>query len=79
MWEIYLLTILCSVVLTAIGEIAAMLRCNRYSVAADFSHWVQAILILCIPGLNILMGFIVLVLGITLPKKTLQDLMDTYG
>lgn len=79
MWEIYLLTILCSVVLTAIGEIAAMLRCNRYSVAADFFHWVQAILILCIPGLNILMGFIVLVLGITLPKKTLQDLMDTYG
>lgn len=79
MWEIYLLTVLYSVGMAAIGEVAAALRCKNYSISTDITYWTQAILMLCIPVFNMLLGFVVLMLGITLPKKTLQDLMNTYG
>ena len=79
MWEIYLLTVLYSVVLAAIGEVAAALRCKNYSISTDITYWMQAILMLCIPVFNVLLGFVVFIFGITLPKNVLEDLMDTYG
>ena len=79
MWEIYLLTVLYSVVLSVIGEIAATLRCKSYTMSADITHWMQVIFILCIPVFNVLLGLVVFIFGITLPKNVLEDLIDTYG